>query len=530
MDFRGLSESGSDYFLNHANARSTSHSINTNVLYKEKYQEQIKPSTLSAMGLYIAAIEEMIGGYCSTDDNQLPVNAYLHVNNNIGEKKLHPIFSSYLNEFASNLPKEDQFVLADSKGNNEDIPTLLLTRIFILWLVNQNPSFKPKELFDDRLLSKRYNYQICIRYLRNFFDTELQSEDENLIDILLKPSILHPNDLQKQLEYMLKNWKYLKSDLTIRLLRSMDFIKEDQEKIFDPGPGPVQIPDFSDDSNPLPNKYSRDEDWMSNLVLIAKNTYVWLDQLRKQYKRDINKLDQIPDEELDLLADRGITGLWFIGIWERSRASAKIKQLCGNPEALSSAYSISRYEIADDLGGMQAYQNLKERAMKKGIRVGCDMVPNHTSIDSDWVSQHPDWFISLPESPYPTYSFNGFNLSNYNGVEIYLEDHYYDKTDAAVVFKRVETDSGQTSYIYHGNDGTSMPWNDTAQLNYLTSDVREAILNKIVSIAKEFPIIRFDAAMTLTKKHFQRLWFPKPGKGGDIPTRSEHGMGPCRIQ
>jgi len=30
--------------------------------------------------------------------------------------------------------------------------------------------------------------------------------------------------------------------------------------------------------------------------------------------------------------------------------------------------------------------------------------------------------------------------------------------------------------------------------------------------------------MTLTKKHFQRLWYPEPGGGGAIPTRAEHGL------
>ena len=45
------------------------------------------------------------------------------------------------------------------------------------------------------------------------------------------------------------------------------------------------------------------------------------------------------------------TGLWLIGIWERSPASQHIKQLCGNPEAISSAYSLYDYEIAADLGG-----------------------------------------------------------------------------------------------------------------------------------------------------------------------------------
>ncbi len=69
---------------------------------------------------------------------------------------------------------------------------------------------------------------------------------------------------------------------------------------------------------------------MPNVVLIAKSTYVWLEQLSKKYRRHIHRLDQIPDEELQLLASRGITGLWLIGLWERSIASRTIKRLRGH--------------------------------------------------------------------------------------------------------------------------------------------------------------------------------------------------------
>ena len=30
--------------------------------------------------------------------------------------------------------------------------------------------------------------------------------------------------------------------------------------------------------------------------------------------------------------------------------------------------------------------------------------------------------------------------------------------------------------------------------------------------------------MTLAKRHYQRLWFPRPGEGGAIPSRAEHAM------
>ncbi|MBN2425939.1 MAG: hypothetical protein JXB44_13005, partial [Calditrichaceae bacterium] len=101
---------------------------------------------------------------------------------------------------------------------------------------------------------------------------------------------------------------------------------------------------------------------------------------------------------------------------------------------------------------------------------------------------------------------------------------YWSKSDAAVVFKRLDRYTGDVRYIYHGNDGTSMPWNDTAQLNYLMPEVREAVVQTILHVARKFPVIRFDAAMTLAKKHYQRLWFPEPGHGGDIPSRAEHAL------
>jgi hypothetical protein len=182
------------------------------------------------------------------------------------------------------------------------------------------------------------------------------------------------------------------------------------------------------------------------------------------------------------------------------------------------------YQIAADLGGDEAYQDLRERAWKRGIRLASDMVPNHVGIDSKWVIEHPDWFVSLDHSPFPSYTFNGPDLSWDGRVGIHLEDHYYNRTDAAVVFKRVDHWTGSEAYIYHGNDGTSMPWNDTAQLDYLNPEVREAVIQTILYVARQFPIIRFDAAMTLAKKHYQRLWFPEPGTGGAIPSRAEHGL------
>src|SRR5690625_344691 len=209
---------------------------------------------------------------------------------------------------------------------------------------------------------------------------------------------------------------------------------------------------------------------MRRTVITARNCLVWLDQLSWRHGRRISRLDQIPAAARSALSEAGITALWLIGIWQRSSASRLIKQLKGQADAVASDYSIHDYVIAPELGGEEALQRLRDQAAGYGLRLVADMVPNHTAIDSRWVAEHPDRFIQLEQPPFPSYTFSGPELSHTEGLSIRLEDHYWDGTDAAVVFERLETGTGQRRYLYHGNDGTGLPWNDTAQLDYLRSE------------------------------------------------------------
>ena len=432
-----------------------------------------------------------------------------------------PPLSVYLKEITA-----DEYLTGTTDGISNRVNAL--EEMLMLWVSNKNPALDPyAELFDDDQLKHTTAYRKVIRELGDFFDAQppFGPKQQTLVDMLRSPAIAVPHSLFGQLEYIREFWAELLGRYLYRLLSSIDLIKEEEKMPFTGfGPGTIPIPVYDASAYEDVEKFSQDKDWMPRLVLIAKHTYVWLDQLSKKYQREITRLDQIPDEELDILASRGFSGLWLIGLWERSKASARIKQLCGNPEAVASAYSLWSYDIANELGGESAYENLRHRAWQRGIRLASDMVPNHMGIDSPWVVDHPDWFISLDYSPFPSYTFSGPDLSADSKATIQLEDHYYDRTDAAVTFKYTNNYNGHTKYIYHGNDGTSMPWNDTAQLNYLDPNVREAVIQTILHVARKFPIIRFDAAMTLAKKHYQRLWFPQPGSGGDIPSRAEHGL------
>ena len=494
-----------------------------------KFSEQaVKPGQITAMGLIDEIFHYVVNVYREQINKEVMEQALLALYDELGKERVDKALHKFTDEFPP-VAVYQQKINIDTYLNGETahIPNRLiaLEEMLLLWLANMNPAFSPfVELYDDKVLKKDTVYLDIIVGLRKFFDAQpsFGPDNQNLVDMLRSPAIIVPHSLPGQLEFIKEHWGFLLRKYLHRLLKSLDLFKE-EGKITFMGPGPAEPYRFTG-LELEPEHFTPDRDWMPRLILMAKNIYVWLDQLSKQYKQHITQLDQIPEEELDTLQHQGFSGLWLIGIWERSPASQKIKQLCGNPEAVPSAYSLFDYQIATDLGGEEAYQDLRDRAWLRGIRLASDMVPNHVGIYSKWVIDHPDWFISLDYNPFPWYTFNGLDLSTDERVALHIEDHYYNRTDAGVVFKRTDRWTGSEQYIYHGNDGTSMPWNDTAQLNYLNPEVREAMIQTILHVARKFPVIRFDAAMTLTKKHYQRLWFPEPGTGGAIPTRAEFGL------
>jgi glycosidase len=491
-------------------------------------ERAVKAGQINAMGLIDEILHYVAGLYRDQRNPGAMARALNWLYERLGREAVDTALHRFADDFPPSAVYRGEIALEDYLEDETDgIPNrqIILEEMLMLWLANANPAFAPfLELFDDATLEKETVYREIIAGLHEFFDAQptFGPENQNLVDMLRSPAVAVPHSLAGQLEYIRERWGHLLGRYLYRLLSSLDLISEEEKMLF-LGPGPSLVYDFAGLEIEL-ERFSTDRDWMPQLVLIAKNTHVWMDQLSKKYQYPMTRLDQIPDEELDTLARRGFTSLWLIGVWERSPASQEIKQLCGNPEAVASAYSLFDYQIATDLGGEAALHNLRERAWQRGIRLASDMVPNHMGIYSRWVLEHPDWFISLDYSPFPSHSFNGPDLSSDERVGIFLEDHYYERSDAAVVFKRVDRWTGSEKYVYHGNDGTSMPWNDTAQLNYLNPEVREAVTQAILHVARLFPVIRFDAAMTLTKRHYQRLWFPEPGSGGAIPTRAEHGL------
>ncbi len=567
-----FSYTGNVVFANVAASRKMAILLNESPGAQADATNTVNAGALFAMGLIDELNHALVARYRQDVDPQVLAEALGWFAARVGRENVERLLLSFVELFPNVAVYQGKLTAAewlagttDGLSNRE----AALEELMLLWLTNMNPAFTPfRELFDDTGLREQTLYPSVTTVLPDYLSTRppFSPEVGSLFEALRAPMLASPDSISGQLEFIREHWpKYLGEDFS-RILLAIDVLREEDVAIwmrFHP-PGPDQfrhaapgwggegfvgdefvgfdhdfVADFvvgadgirrrryaTDYQAPLQEyeAFSQDQAWMPNVVLIAKSTYVWLEQLSKKYGRHIHHLDHIPDEELRLLASRGVTGLWLIGLWERSIASRTIKRLRGHGDAVASAYSLKEYNIAEDLGGGHAYANLRDRAAAVGLRLASDMVPNHMGIDSGWVIDHPDWFISRSESPFPSYSFSGPDISSDHRVEIKIEDHYYDQTDAAVVFRLRHHHDGRTRFVYHGNDGTSFAWNDTAQLDYSQSHVREHVIQTILHVARQFPIIRFDAAMVLAKRHVQRLWFPLPGTGGSIPSRAENAM------
>jgi glycosidase len=513
-------------------------------------QQHIYPGEVNAAGLIDEIFHLVLREYEIRVNKDVFEKAVKKVGEIIGEKE----FSGLLEDFIEKFPPAEVYkgnqnakqYLRGQTGERSNA-AIVVEEAMMLFLANFNQANrKLKELFDEEYLSEPIIFRRFADALGDFFVKEAAfgPNNQDVFTLLKTPLLSASADLYAQLDYILENWKsILPEKILVRVLKGKDLMREDLQMGGGFGDAPTIVPTYKEGDASFTigksgyrfakdaakdyeeyENFTPDTHWMPRVVLLAKNSYVWLNQLSKKYQREIRRLDQVPDEELDQIARWNFNGLWLIGIWERSEASKRIKHIMGNTDAVSSAYSLYDYEIAADLGGEQAYQNLNERAKARGIRLASDMVPNHTGIFSKWMVENPDFFIQSQQPPFPGYRFTGENLSQHHDIEIRIDDGYYSRSDAAVVFQRIDKRYADVIYIYHGNDGTNMPWNDTAQLDMLKYEVREAVIGKIFDVARRFSIIRFDAAMTLAKKHFSRLWYPRPGSGGDIPSRADYAM------
>ena len=204
------------------------------------------------------------------------------------------------------------------------------------------------------------------------------------------------------------------------------------------------------------------------MVLIAKMAYVWLDQLSQALRPGRSaRSTRSPTRSWTAWPRWGFTGLWLIGLWERSPASQQDQADQRQPRRRRLGLLALRLRIAADLGGEDAL------AQPAGARLAgaasawpatwCPTTPASTPAGS---SSTPTGSSSSTIPRIPAYRFTGGPISPSHPTIGALHRGRLLGPDATRRWSSsaATSSTGRTRYIYHGNDGTCTPWNDTAQL------------------------------------------------------------------
>jgi glycosidase len=233
--------------------------------------------------------------------------------------------------------------------------------------------------------------------------------------------------------------------------------------------------------------------WPRYPVLYEINTWIWLTDLSRRYKKNIN-LSCVPSAEWDAIAAYGFDAVWLMGVWERSPAGIAIanrnKDLLESfmqalpdfrlEDNVGSPYSIRRYEVDQHLGGPEALAIARKELAKRGMNLVLDFVPNHVAPDHPWAREHPEYFIR-------------------------------GNSDEAKSNPACFIELGG-SICACGRDPFFPPWPDVIQLNAFDPALREAVIETIASIALQCDGIRCDMGMLFLNPIFERTWGTRAGQ------------------
>jgi Alpha amylase, catalytic domain len=221
------------------------------------------------------------------------------------------------------------------------------------------------------------------------------------------------------------------------------------------------------------------------------NTRVWLNELSQKLGRKA-MLDDIPDAELDCLAQLGFDWVWLLSVWQTGLEAQQVSRT--NPdwrrefhETLpdlrdedipGSGFAITGYTVHANLGGDAALARLRERLKKRGLKLMLDFVPNHMGLGHPWTEDHPDYFVT--------------------GSEL-------DLARAPQNYTWVKRKRGDLLLAY-GRDPYFSGWPDTLQLNYANPATHEAMIGELVRVSGQCDGVRCDMAMLVLPEVFERTW------------------------
>ena len=449
----------------------------------------VRAGDINAMGLVDEVLHFVVGMYRQERNPQAMSGALAALEQRLSAPTLDQTLLAFVADFPNvSVYRGEESAVDWLNGTSQGTPNreIALEEAAHGLAGQRQPRVRPHgELFDDRNLEDGSAYIALVRGLESYFRTQptFGPDNDDLITLLRRPAMEATGSLTEQLRWIRDRWGFVAERFGDRLVISLDVLSEEERAVwmrFNATQGGAQRDSAADDAAALHGfstefstgeaeveRFSPDRDWMPRAGAAGQEhlrlARPALAQVRAAHHA---RLDQIPDEELDTLARWGFTGLWLIGLWERSRASQHDQAAdAATPTRSPRPIRCIDYQIAADLGGDEAYRNLRDRAWQRGIRLASDMVPNHMGIDSRWVIEHPDWFISAGLQPLsrrtpstaPTCPRTSASASSWRTTTT---------TRPTPPWSSSASTAGPASarYIYHGNDGTSMPWNDTAQL------------------------------------------------------------------
>lgn len=143
------------------------------------------------------------------------------------------------------------------------------------------------------------------------------------------------------------------------------------------------------------------------------NTWVWLEELSAKHGRFL-RLQDVPGEEWDHLADLGFDFVYLMGVWRRSLIGRrifrtdprnfpnfdtalpawKVRDVVGSP------FSIQDYSPDPRIATVESLSEVHSQLRRRGMGLILDFVPNHTGFDHPWVVQHPDRYIQGSEEDF----------------------------------------------------------------------------------------------------------------------------------
>ncbi|HEY8037035.1 MAG TPA: alpha-amylase family glycosyl hydrolase [Methylobacter sp.] len=221
------------------------------------------------------------------------------------------------------------------------------------------------------------------------------------------------------------------------------------------------------------------------------NTRIRLNRLSRSIGR-LATLDDIPDAELDELANMGFDWVYYLSVWQTGEAGRKISR--SNPQwqaeyrellpdlqeedICGSGFAVTGYTLNTLLGEPETLIRLRDRLHRRGLKLMLDFVPNHTATDHPWVQEHPEYYVSGTEE------------------QLARQPQNYVKRDLPQ----------GSAILAYGRDPYFDGWPDTLQLNYGNPDLQAALIAELLKISQCCDGLRCDMAMLVLPEIFQRTW------------------------